>query len=733
MKLRIPLILGLIACMAASSCSTTRVLPEGQYRLASNKIVIEDKHSGVSASDVSSYVKQKANTYFLFGWSPMLNIYNWSNPSKDNWINRSLRNVGSAPVVFNPFQVSGSCDNIAKHLEYLGYYNSEVTSRVDTVRRLVKVSYFVKPGKRVRIDSVVFKVPEGEFSDDFQADIANVGVRKGDWLAEKALEAESVRGTSYFRNLGYYSFNKYNYFFTADTLGSSNILTYEIRNYTRNEQGVNAQPLRKFHIGDVSISHSAQIPFRENVLKRVSLIKPGDTYSEQLVNNTYSRLSSLRLFNSVGIEMQPVDSTTVDCHINMGESNQKGFKLALDASTNSSGLLGVSPVISFYNKNLFHGGEWLSLGFSGNFQWQPNTTTRANEFGVSASLSFPRFVGLPYKLFKGANIPRTELQASLNYQNRPEFTRFITNMSYGYLGQEKKLFYQLYPLRVSVIKVDSMTDEFIISLLKNIYLWDSFSDHIDAGVGAQFYYTSDTNLIPKGSYWFARAGVDLSGNVISLFNKWLPVNEYGNKTILGLNYSQYARVEMQLGQCIRFSPGSALAMRLSAGVGNGYGASSSMPFEKEFYVGGASSMRGWQVRALGPGADEMMSLFTIPSQTGDWKIELDLEYRQKLFWKFEGALFAEAGNVWDFPVDLSDILLTDDDPIVNNYTDFWPATIAADWGIGLRLNLDFILIRLDWGIKLYEPSRAEGKRWLSPAEWIGRNGSALHFGVGYPF
>ncbi len=711
-----------LALITLASCSTTRVLQEGQYRLASNKIQIEDKRSGVTSSDLSSYVRQQANTYLIFGWSPMLNIYNWSDPTKDDWINRSLRNVGVAPVVFNSFQVGSSCENIAKHLDYLGYYNSEVTSKVDTVRRLVKVTYFVKPGKRARIDSLAFKVPEGEFADDFKADLPNIQVKPGDWLSEKSLEAETVRGTSYFRNLGYYSFNKYNYFFTADTLGPRNILTYEIRNYTRNEPEFNAQPLLKYHIGEVTISHSAQIPFRENVLKRVCLIKPGDTYSEQLVNNTYNRLSSLRLFNNVGIEMQPVDSTTVDCRINMGESKLKGFKLALDASTNSSGLLGISPNVSFYNKNLFHGGEWLSLGFSGNFQWQPNTTTRANEFGVSASLSFPRFVGLPYSLFNGPNIPRTELQAAFNYQNRPEFTRFITNMSYGYIGQERKFFYQFYPLRFSVIKVDNMTTDFFISLLRNLYLWDSFSDHIDAGVSGQVYWTSDTDLIPKGSYSFARLGVDLSGNVFSLFDKWLPIESNTNyHTIFGLTYSQYARVDMQLGHCISFAPGSSLAMRLAGGIGSGYNNSASMPFEKDFYVGGASSMRGWQVRALGPGADELMEIFTIPSQTGDWKLEFDLEYRQKMFWKFEAALFAEAGNVWM----LERVRLDDDLP--------WAQTIAADWGIGLRLNLDFILLRLDWGIKLYEPSRAAGHRWLTPAEWVGRNGSALHFGVGYPF
>ncbi|MCR5325522.1 MAG: BamA/TamA family outer membrane protein [Bacteroidales bacterium] len=715
----------LIGLAAASACSTTRVLSEGQYRLASNKVVIEGKDKSLSSGDVSSYVKQQANSYFIFGWSPKLIIYNWSDPEKDDWLNRSLRNVGVAPVVFNGYQVGSSCDNIRKHLDYLGYYNSDVTSRVDTTGRLVNVTYFVTPGKRSRIDSIVFKVPEGEFTDEFKADLPKVTIKEGDFLSEKSLEAESVRGATYFRNRGYYDFSKYNYFFEADTLGPRNILTYEIRNYNRNEAENNSARLLKYKIGEVTISHAKDVPFRESVLRKLNLIQPGRTYSERLVNATYNRLTSLRLFNNVGIEMIPADSSTVDCHITMGESKRRGVKLNLDVSTNSSGLLGISPNVSLYDKNIFHGGEWLSLGFSGNFQWIPGTDTKANEFGASVGLNFPRFVGLPISAFRGSNIPRTEILASVNYQNRPEFIRFITNVSYGYTGQTRNFYYQFYPLRVSVVKINGMSEDFMYTLLRNLYLWDSFYDHLDAGISGQVYWTTNADIVPKTAYHYIRFGFDLSGNVISLFNNWLPRDEYGTPKIFGLSYSHYAKADLHLGKVFRFSQGSALALHLAGGVGTGLG-KSTMPFEKQFYVGGASSMRGWQVRALGPGDDEMMTLFTIPSQTGDWKLELDMEYRQKLFWKFEGALFAEAGNVWLFPMtDLPEEYRPDPES--------WLPTIAADWGIGLRLNLDFILIRLDWGLKLYEPSRAAGSRWLTPKQWLGRNGSALHFGVGYPF
>ncbi len=705
------------AAVLLCACSTTRVLAPGEYRLARNTVKVQDKKSGVSASDLSSYVRQKANSYFIFGWNPGLNIYNWSDPAKDNWINNALRTIGTAPVVFNGMQVPSSCDNIAKHLDYLGYYNSKVTSKVDTVRRLVNVSYDVVPGKRSRIDSIVYRVPGGEFEEEFRKDLRRTLIHPGDYLSEKALEAESVRGATFFRNRGYYDLTKHNYVFEADTLGDKNILTYRIQEYSRNEPSIAATPLRKYHIGKVSIEHSADVPFRESVLRGVNVIHPGDLYSEALINRSYNRLASLRVFNNVGVELVPVDTATVDCRITMGESKLQGFKLNLEASTNSSGLLGVSPKVNFYNKNIFHGGEWLSLGFSGNFQWQPGTDTRANEFGVNASLSFPRFLGLPYSAFRGANIPRTEIQASLNYQNRPEFLRWIGTLSYGYSGRSRNFQYQVYPLHATVIKVGNMTDKFALSLLRNIYLWDSFSDHIDAGLSGQIYWSSSNEIVPQGRFSYVRLGLDSSGNIISIFNKLLPVDEYGAPVIFGLSYSRYTRLALQFGHSFVFGPSTRLALHFDGGAGRAYGNSSAMPFEKSFFAGGASSMRGWQARSLGPGDDELMDFFTIPSQSGDWKLEVGAELRQHLFWKIEGALFAEAGNVWSFD---------------DRYPD-WPSTIAADWGLGIRLNLSFILLRLDLGIKLYEPCQPEGSRLRMPDQWLQSGGSALHFGVGYPF
>ena len=705
--------------LAAVSCSTTRVLPQGELRLASNKIEILGD-TPLTQSDVSQYIKQQPNKYFMFGWNPFLNIYNWQDGS-DKGLNPTIRKIGTAPVVFNSNLAESSCENIADHLESLGYYNSEVTPVVDVKKRLANVRYVIKPGKRYRIDSLEYVLPDNpDFIAEFKADSLNSLITKGSYLSESELEAETSRGAAYFRNLGYYDFSKNNYFFEADTLGEKNILSYQIRNYTRNENPDYADPVNKYHFGNVTISHTSDIIFREDILRELNVIKPGDLYSESLVNNAYNRFSSLKLFNGVSVEMTPADSATVDCNIRLTQSKQQGMKVDVEASTNSSGLLGLSPQLSLYHKNIFHGGEWLTLGFTGNFQFNPQTYVRSTEFGSTATLNIPRIPGLPYSRIKGPNIPRSEFKASYNYQNRPEYTRNMAGFSLGVTGQiGTSLFYQVYPLQANFIRLYNLDEDFQRTLEGNPYLRDSYKSHVDAGLGGMIYHTTNSDIVPRTPYNYERVSFDFSGNFFSMFSNSLNLNEDGQAKIFGVPFTQYVRAQLDLGRTLMWGRdnGQALALHAVTGVGFAYGNSTAMPFEKQFYVGGASSMRGWQARSLGPGCDPMDVTFSIPSQTGDFKFEFDVEYRFDMFWKLEGALFGELGNVWN----------------IKDMPAKFYESIAGDWGLGIRVDLDFILIRLDCGFPVYDPAAPEGSRFVSPDIWLKSKGHSIHFGVGYPF
>ncbi len=625
------LISSLAFVLAVSSCSTTRSLQEGEYRLAKNTVNVTNGKNA-DTKDVQSYIKQKPNPSLVFGWNPFLVIYNWAGRYDNNFLDRFCHKIGTPPVVYDPTQLDESIENICKHLEYIGYYDSKVNSDVEVSGRKVKVKYNVTLGKRYKISTIQYSIPEGEFRQDFSADSVNIMIKPGDYLSESNLEKETERSAAYFRRHGYYGFTKNFYSFTADTLARNDTcgLLMTINNYTRNETPENARPLVKYKIGDVTISHDKDLKFNEKVLRNMNTLRPGALYDERDVNNTYARLSALRIFSGVNMQLTPRDSEYVDCAISLTQSKTQGFKVNLEGSTNSSGLIGISPQFSYFHKNIFRGGQWLNLGFLGNFQFKSNDRkVHSNELGVTANLSFPEFLGLPNSMFNGALIPRTEINTSYNYQSRPEYTRNMISGSFGYSGSLKNFYYQFEPLRAKIVKLYHLDTDFYETLKNNLFLRDAYQDHFDAGSSLTAYYTTCSDLNPKVSYRYVRFQFDVSGNVMSLFNAGMSKDAYGHHLIWGTPYSQYVRAELTLGNTFVFggSERQSIAMRFLGGIGKAYGNSQSLPLERQFYSGGANSMRGWQARDLGPGRMKGNKMFSIPSQTGDMKLEANLELK----------------------------------------------------------------------------------------------------------
>ena len=725
--LRIFLLASLI--LAALSCSTTRVLEDGQYRLAKNKITIENSKT-FNPAVLEPYLKQKPNSYFIFGWNPFLNMYNWSNGKGGAW-DRFVQKLGVAPVVYDPDMVDSSIENLKNHLSYLGYYNSDVSSSIAVTKKRVKVTYNVTLGKQYPISKITYTLPDNkEFAESFLKDTTNLSIKPGDYLSESSLQAETERSSQVLRNQGYYSFNKNYYFFEADTLTipGSALLNLTVNEYTRNETPKDAQPIRKFYINDVKISYPNTLKFRDNILRELTTITPGDVYSADEINRTYSRLTALKVFSSVNIGMTPVDTDLVDCSISMAQSKLQGFKFNLESSVNSTGLFGVSPQVSYYHKNIFRGGEWLNLSFMGNFQFKFNDDVRSNEFGVSAGLSFPKFFPLPYRFFKGA-IPRTDVNLTYNYQSRPEYTRNIISVTYGYNGNfKRRFFYQAYPLQMNVVRLFDLDEKFYKSLVNDPFLLNAYQDHFDFGSGATLYYTTNPDNTPKLPHFYSRFQFDIAGNLLSAFKPLMEKNSNGQGMIWNTPFSQFVRGEITLSKTWFLGKKSkqSIATRLQAGAGYAYGNSTSLPFEKHFYAGGSNSLRGWQARTVGPGTAPRDTSFVIPNQTGDMKLEANIEYRFDLFWKLAGALFIDAGNVWTLKADDTE----EGQQSLFSWKDFG-SSIAANWGAGIRLDFGFLLLRVDMGLKVHDPARQQ--RWVKPGEWFKGDNYALHFGVGYPF
>lgn len=677
--------------LIAASCSTVKLGPD-EYALKKSKVVV--KGGELPAADILPYVR--------------------------------------AAEKYSPETVDASVLNIDNHLKFLGYYNSEITPDVKFNGRKAKVTYTVEPKGRLVIDSIFFSLPaDSTFLAEFAADTARMAVKTGDYLSESILIDESERSSYALRNKGYYKINRGYYSFVADSLSEDGraVLEYRI---------TPPEIPAKYHIGDVKISYPQDLRFREKVLRDLNSIRPGDLYSDKDVNVAYNRFSALRIFNTVNVNMSPSqsDSTAVDCNVALSPGELQGFRFNLEASVNSTGLFGISPQISYFNKNVFRGGEWLDLAFNGNFQRRFKDPVTSNEFGITVSLNLPRFLGLPYSAFKDGNIPRTEFKASFNYQSRPEYSRRITSFNYGYngiLNRSGEYFsYKFYPLKLSTVKMGRMSDEFIEQIARNPMIWYSYSNHIDAGVGGNIYLSDTPQTNPKETYKYIKASLSLSGNLISAFNRLLPLNDLGERLLFGLPYSQYARAEIQLGKTWRLGEErrGAFAAHLVLGIGKAYGNSSMMPYEEQFFCGGANSMRAWQARSLGPGKSSSFGIFAIPSQTGDLKLELDTEYRFPLFWKLHGAIFAEAGNVWLISNPFEETAAHKEDFGYFTFKSFYKE-FGIDWGLGLRLDIDLIVLRLDAGFKIHDPLLEEP--WLKPVQWFRAGGYGIQFGVGYPF
>ncbi len=724
-----------ICAFWAGACSVTRSLKDGEYLLRKNQVKVDDP--SFDAASLMSYIAQKPNSYLL-GVNPLLSVYNWGGDGKTK-MGRFVQSVGVAPVVYDPALVEKSISSIGNHLHYIGYYGSQVESQVQVKGRKVYVSYYVALGKRYTISAIDYVLPEyGTIKQEFMEDLPHSTVAVGDFLAESDLEKEAERSALMFRNKGYYGLTKSYYLFDADTLAHDGTakLTYNLRDYALGDPVSTAKPHQKFTLGKVNISHPEKLKIRRRTLQNMNTLRPGQLYSEQEVNTTYTRLANLGMLSGVNVSIQPTSDKTVDADITLRNSRLQAIKADLEGSFNSTGLFGISPQINYYHKNIFHGGERLNVGVKGNFQFKPGSNAYSTEVGITTSIRFPQFLGLPNRVFKGTNIPTTDVSLAFTYQDRPEFRRTLISTAFTYNGRVgQNFFYQFSLFRLNIARLFNIQQDFLAKIIKaNPFIMNAYMGRFDHGISGTVYYTTNASAVPLTPYHYVRFSLDTSGNLLSLFNKAMPLNDDGERTIWSTPYAQYVRAELNLGKTFRFGGDNehAIALHLMAGAGYGYGNSTTLPVEKQFYCGGSSSMRGWQARTLGPGNSQLITVFSIPTQIGEMKLEANVEYRFPIVWKLEGALFADAGNIWNMPRPADYDYVDDDDKLgvfdIKNFA----GSIGLDWGLGIRVNLGFLLIRLDGGLRLHDPARAAGNRWVPVREWFPRN-YAIHFGVGYPF
>ena len=775
-----------------ASCNVTSLLPSNEYLLQKVKVE-EDKdiprRERIKSDEVTRYIRQTPNKRFL-GSDFYVWIYLMAKPEKDNWWNNLKRRVGEVPILFNMRDTERSVLNLKTYLDSRGYYSSQVSFAVDTTyrKRRAKVIYSFKQGKPYHIDTISYEFRDRFLEPILLPDTVNTLLHKGDIFDISVLDKERERIALYLKDRGYYSFTVNNIEYVADTLGGDNkvgvkmivkqnLLGYNARgnaiydnnmvyrlrniNVVPSYNAVMAKSRENYFDGlDTMEYRGLNIVFRgkqprvrEKVLRGAIPLYPNYLYNYSRVNSTYQNLMSMGYFKSARISFSEVPDSLaprgaityiggektltqinytregyLDCDILCTPALRQSIKAELEGSTTSS-FYGLKAVLGYQNRNIFRGAELFELTGTAGYEYMkaPNSKKRhAMEFGLAASLSFPRFLMANYAMKQSVLAPKTRFEISYNYQDRPYYRRGLSSLLWEYSWRNRKSSsFVIRPVTVNWVDVSKMDEKYFNSL-QNQYLKYSFQSQLILALSGSYVYNKVYKNAPNNRTT-VRVNAEAAGNLLDglvhLFLK--QKTEAGYREILGIRYSQYVRGDISASHKIMLGKVTALAGRLYAGVGYAYGNSEAIPFDRMFYAGGSNSMRGWAPRTLGPGSSAAPTNVIYPTQLGDMKLEANIEFRFPIWGIFHGATFFDAGNVWyvehkgvEYP-----------EGSVFRFNEFYKQ-IALNTGIGLRLDVKFAILRLDWGIRLHDPNKPVGERWIHNFKW---KNTSLNFGVGYPF
>ena len=455
--------------------------------------------------------------------------------------------------------------------------------------------------------------------------------------------------------------------------------------------------------------------------------------------SSFGRLPALKYTNIRFVETQIGDSTKLDCYVMLTKSKHKSIAFEVEG-TNSAGDLGAAASVSFQNRNLFRGSETFMIKFRGAYEvisglqagYANNNYT---EFGVESSINFPNFL-FPFVSsdFKRKIRATTEFGLQYNYQMRPEFLRTMASASWSYKWtQRQKIQHRIDLINIAFLYLPRISERFkedYINKGQNDIFQYNYQDRLIINMGYSYNYNSVggaivNNTIASNSYSI-RFNFESAGNIMYALSKMTGIRKNANNeyAILGIPYAQYIKGEFDFSKNIRIDYRNSFAFHAGIGIAVPYGNAKTIPFEKQYFSGGANSVRGWSVRDLGPGS--FAGKGNLLDQSGDIKLDASIEYRSKLFWKFQGAVFIDAGNIWTVRE------YANQPGGVFKFNKFYKQ-IAVAYGLGLRLDLDFFILRFDGGMKAVNPAFETKKEHFPIIHPKFSRDFAFHFAVGYPF
>jgi outer membrane protein assembly factor BamA len=703
-----------------------------------------------------------------------------------------LLNIGEPPVIYDSLLAEKSARQIKSFLNNKGYFISTVRDSVVYRRKRAIVYYIIEAAAPYIINNIEYTISDEQLGYYVLSDTSNCRIRKGNNYDVDILQSERERITAELNNNGYFFFTKdYIHYEIDTTIGNKKVnVTLGIkkfaRKYSETSDSVVETPHRRYYINnifiepdfvskkfdnyskdtlrvdDYTILHSNRLRYKTRVLLGAIFIRKGELYQFQNVEDSYKRLSELKAFKTINISFDQAQGDYLDCRIQLSPIYKQSLTVETEI-TNTSRSPGLSSSIVFQNRNLLKGAEVFELRLKGGFASQqvfgsgdnPNNISAAVsrfntvEVGPELNITIPRFL-LPFKvqISKKAN-PKTVFTSSLIYQRRPDYTRYITNLSFGYTWKEStKKRHTVNPLVINFVKVflSPTFKSYLEENVKDLYTLNSFSNHLSTSTVYTFTF-NEQDLSRNVNFSFFKISAESSGNILrGLYNVANEIqpgtfkkDEQGRYKLADVVYSQYLRLDGDYRYYLNPDEINKVVFRFAAGIGVPLRNFTSLPFERSFISGGSNGIRAWQSRTLGPGSYADDGTFTF-DQFGDGQLEGNIEYRFKMFKMLHGAIFLDGGNVWLRQKNTSK-------PGGEFELDRFYKEIAIGSGAGLRADFNFFVLRLDVGLKVRDPQFPEQKRWVidhlfDPA-WkaeykLSHNGRKYNFlvfniGINYPF
>jgi outer membrane protein assembly factor BamA len=745
-----------------SACSTTRRIADDEQLYTGVKSVdintpTNHKLSSDLTSSVKTAVKVAPNNYWsLVGWRypfPLgLWVYNnWPNPDSGfkHWIYEQLK---EEPVLISDVRPAIRTKMIDDILANNGYFRSSTSYSLNSGRnpRKASITYVVNTGPAYRLDSIYLLADTCHLYHTIDSVASRSDyLQRGSIYCTDSLQAERTRIANVLRNRGYYYFRPEYIEYLADSVATPQHIALKL-NIAANTP---ASALRRYRTGTVTthiyrnsgggtpdtiinsrgstVVQMKPSRLRPQVIPECVTFRQGRTFSVRDMNRTQTYLSQLGIFSAISIDVLPdtVNPTSDLLNVEIACTIDRPLEanVEVNASSKSNSYLGPGLTLGLTNRNLFGGGELLSVSFTGSYEWQTGRDRKGSVFnsyeaGINASLSFPRLLAPKFIPRRRHAVNWTRIALNADLLNRPHYFKMAQfNASFNYDWQATRRASTTFtPFKLTYTKLLHTTEAFDSIMDSNQAIAQSFRNQFIPQMA--YTYTYDRSYGSNNTInW--QVNITEAGNIF--WGLWRACGVKGEKKLFGMSFSQFIKAYTQLVYSHRTIGNQWLVTRAAIGAAHAYGNSSQVPYSEQFWVGGANSIRAFTVRSIGPGSYHApASANGYFDQTGTFKVELNAEYRFPLVGPFHGAIFLDAGNVWLLKADESR-------PGGTLRASTFLRDLALGTGAGIRLDISMLVVRADLGIGLHAPWDT-GRRGYYNMTSFG-NSLAFHLAIGYPF